>query len=169
MSSIAELRAFLRFRQLQLAALVLLLAGIGTIAFQIKLCVLDPDIWWHLKVGDWIIDHAAVPHTGILSRTAANRPWVAYSWGYEVLLARAYAWFGLMGIGLYGALLTIAVAYSVFWMLRRLSGQFWLSCIGAGVVCSAFLFNGMPGPSSFPSCCSPSHSLYCSRRTAVAA
>src|SRR5215831_2297372 len=146
MSALTEIRALSRFRQVQLAALVLLLAGIGTIAFQIKLCVLDPDIWWHLKVGDWIIDHIAVPHTGILSRTAATRPWVAYSWGYEVLLSRAYAWFGLVGIGLYGTLLTLMVAYSVYWMLRRLSGQFWLACIGAGIVCSAFLFNGMPRP-----------------------
>ena len=149
MTALSEIRALLRFRQLQLAALVLLLAGIGTIAFQIKLCVLDPDIWWHLKVGDWIIDHVAVPHTGILSRTAASRAWVAYSWGYEVLMSRAYAWFGLMGIGLYGTLLTIAVAYSVYWMLRRLSGHFWLACIGTGAVCSAFLFNGMPRPFFF--------------------
>src|ERR1039458_4833335 len=41
-----------------------------------------------------IVEHLAVPHTGILSRTAANR-----SWGYEVLLSRAYAWFGRLGIG----------------------------------------------------------------------
>ncbi len=149
MSAFSEIRALSRFRQVQLAALVLLLAGIGAIAFQIKLCVLDPDIWWHLKVGDWIVDHFAVPHTGILSRTAATRPWVAYSWGYEVLLSRAYAWFGLIGIGLYGTLLTLMVAYSVYWMLHRLSGQFWLACVGAGIVCSAFLFNGMPRPFFF--------------------
>lgn len=149
MSALAEIRALSRLRPVQLAALVLLLAGIGTIAFQIKLCVLDPDIWWHLKVGDWIIDHFAVPHTGILSRTAANRSWVAYSWGYEVLMSRAYAWFGLIGIGLYGVLLTIAVAYSVHWMMRRLCGNFWLACIGAGITCSAFLFNGMPRPFFF--------------------
>ena len=149
MSALTEIRALSRFRPIQLAALVLLLAGIGTIAFQIKLCVLDPDIWWHLKVGDWIIDHAAVPHTGILSRTAASRPWVAYSWGYEILMSRAYAWFGLIGIGLYGVLLTLAVAYSIYWMLRRLSGNFWLASVGAGIVCSAFLFNGMPRPFFF--------------------
>ena len=53
-----------------------------------------------------IVEHLAVPHTGILSRTAANR-----SWGYEVLLSRAYAWFGRLGIGLYGTFLTLAVAY----------------------------------------------------------
>ena len=81
--------AFIRF--MQLCALVALLTGMGVIAFQSKYCVLDADIGWHLKVGDWIIDHLAVPHTGILSRTAANRPWVAYSWGYELMLSRAYA------------------------------------------------------------------------------
>jgi len=149
MSALTEIRALSRFRPVQLAVLALFLAGIGTIAFQIKLCVLDPDIWWHLKVGDWIIDYAAVPHTGILSRTAASRPWVAYSWGYEILMSRAYAWFGLIGIGLYGVLLTLAVAYSIYWMLRRLSGNFWLASVGAGIVCSAFLFNGMPRPFFF--------------------
>jgi hypothetical protein len=66
-----------------------------------------------------------------------------------VLLSRAYAWFGLIGIGIYGTLLTLMVAYSVYWMLHRLSGQFWLACIGAGIVCSAFLFNGMPRPFFF--------------------
>src|ERR1035438_307700 len=144
-----ELRALLRIRLLQLCALVALLTGVGVIAFQLKFCVLDLDIWWHLKVGDWIVEHLAVPHSGILSRTAANRPWVAYSWGYEVLLSRAYAWFGLLGIGVFGTLLTLAVAFSIFWMLRRLSRQFWIACLGTFIVCWSFLFNGTPRPFFF--------------------
>ena len=139
----------LRLRWLQLCALVGLLTGVGVIAFQRKLCVLDLDIWWHLKVGDWIVEHLAVPHTGILSRTAANRPWVAYSWGYEVLLSWSYARFDLLGIGIFGTFLTLAVTYAIYWMLRRLSGRFWLACVLTGVVCSAFLFNGMPRPFFF--------------------
>ena len=149
MSTVQELHTLLRIRWLQLCALVVLLTGAGTIALQLKLCVLDLDIWWHLKVGDWIVEHLAVPHTGILSRTAANRPWIAYSWGYEVLLSRAYAGFGLIGIGLFGTLLTLAVAFAIYWMLRRLSGRFWLACVLTGVVCLAFLFNTMPRPFFF--------------------
>jgi len=140
---------FLRNRWVQLSALSALLAGIGIIALRLKYFVLDYDIWWHLKVGDWIIENLSLPHTGILSRTAAARPWVAYSWGYEVLLSRAYAWFGLIGLGVYGVLLTIGVAAAAYWMVRRLSGHFWFSCVLAGVVCSAFLFNGMPRPVFF--------------------
>jgi hypothetical protein len=72
---------FLRNRWLQLSAVSALLAGIGIIALRLKYSVLDYDIWWHLKVGDWIVDNLSLPHSGILSRTAAARPWVAYSWG----------------------------------------------------------------------------------------
>ena len=74
---------------------------------------------------------------------------MAYSWGYEVLLSRAYAWFGLIGIGTFGVLLTIAVACSVYWMVRRLSGRFWIAWALAGVTCWAFLFSGMPRPFFF--------------------
>ena len=144
-----DLRSLLRFRPLQLLGLAAFLAAIGGMSFYTKLCVIDNDIWWHLKVGDWMVEHFAVPHTGILSRTAATRPWVAYSWGYEVLMSFAYRWFGLMGIGLYGTLLTILVAYAVYWMLRRISGRFWVSLVLAALTCWSFLFNGMPRPVFF--------------------
>jgi len=144
-----RLLALLRIRVLQLSGLVVLLTGVGALAFEVKYCVLDADIGWHLKVGDWIIAHGALPHTGILSRTAANRPWVAYSWGYEVLLSRAYDWFGLVGVGLFGTLLTLAIAGAVFWMLLRLSGRFWLALGLTAVVCWLFLFIAMPRPLFF--------------------
>lgn len=124
----------------------MLLGAVAWRAFELKFCVLDLDIWWHLKVGDWIQQNRAFPHTGIFSRTAANRPWVAYSWGYEVLLSRAYHWFDLVGVGVFGTLLTVAVAYSVYWMIRHLSGRFWFACVVAVATCSAFLYNLMPRP-----------------------
>jgi hypothetical protein len=149
MSFTAELQAFSWRRGMQLLVLGGLLAFVAGQSMWLKFCVLDLDIWWHLKVGDWIIQHAAVPHTGILSRTVANRPWVAYSWGYEVLLSLAYRWFGLVGIGVFGVLLTLAVAYSIFWMSRRLSGRFRYSSLIAVVTCAAFIYNLMPRPVFF--------------------
>jgi hypothetical protein len=144
-----ELRGLLARRPLQLLVLAALLTAVAARSLLLKFSVLDLDIWWHLKVGDWIVEHHAVPHTGILSRTAADRPWVAYSWGYEVLLSRAYRWFGLVGIGVYGVLLTLAVAYSIYWMALRLSGRFWWACALATITCSAFLYNLMPRPVFF--------------------
>jgi hypothetical protein len=123
------------FRNLwvQIAALVTLLGAIGIYSLRTKYCATDYDTWWHLNVGDWIIQNSALPRTGILSRTAADRAWVAYSWGYEVLLSLAYSVFGLLGIGIFGTVLTVAVAFAAYWMLRRLSGRFWLACMLAGV------------------------------------
>jgi len=154
-----EFRALLRLRPLQLGALTALLTAVGAIAFALKFSVIDPDLWWHLKVGDWIVEHTAVPHTGIFSRTAASRPWVAYSWGYEVMLSRAYAWGSLVGIGVFGTLLTLMVAYAVFWMARRISGRFWPSWLLSIAAFSAFLFNGMPRPFFF------SIALFCATMT----
>jgi hypothetical protein len=138
--------SFLRNKWTQLSALVAFLSVIGINALHLKYAVRDPDLFWHLKVGDWIIEHSALPHTGILSRTAAELPWVAYSWGYEVLLSSSYSVGGLVGVGVFGVALTVLVAFFLYWMLYRLSGRFWLSSILAAVVCSAFLFNGMPRP-----------------------
>src|SRR5208282_132136 len=149
MSAAQELRGLFQRRLVQIIVLSSLLSFVAGHALYIKFCVLDLDIWWHLKVGDWIVEHVAVPHTGILSRTAADRPWVAYSWGYEVLLSRAYRWFGLVGIGVFGVLLTVAVAYSISWMARRLSGRFWYACLVADFTGSAFLYNLMPRPVFF--------------------
>jgi hypothetical protein len=146
MSFRQELWGLLQRRLIQMIVLTCLLTAVTARAMWLKFSVLDLDIWWHLKVGDWIIEHHAFPHTGILSRTAANRPWAAYSWGYEVLLSRAYAWFGLVGVGIFGTLLTLAVAYAVYWMVRRLSGKFWVASILATVSGSAFLFSLMPRP-----------------------
>lgn len=146
MSIMQELRGLLRLRALQLLALSSLLTLMAALAFKGHTTVRDPDIWWHLKVGDWIVEHHTVPYTGIFSRTAATHPWVAYSWTYEVLMSRAYAWFGLVGFALYGVLLTMAVTFVLFWMLHRLSGRFWTAWILALVGSFAFLFTLMPRP-----------------------
>lgn len=149
MAVLQEAGALLKFRVMQLIALAAMIAGIGGAAMDAKYCVLDPDIWWHLKVGDWIVEHVAVPHSGLFSSTAAERPWTAYSWGYEVLLSRAYAWFGLVGFGVFGIVLTVMVAAVLFWVLLELSGRFWIAWLLTSAACYAFLFGLMPRPVFF--------------------
>jgi len=45
--------------------------------------------------------------------------------------------------------LTLAVAYAIYWMLLRLSGSFWMAWILTWIVCWSFLFNGTPRPFFF--------------------
>ena len=133
----------------RLLVMAVLLTIIAAPSLLPKYSVTDPDIWLHLKVGDWVIEHRAVPHSGILSGTVADRPWAAYSWLYEVLLSIFHSRFHLVGIAVYGLLLTLAAAYSVVWMTRRLSGSFWRACLLTTVCCAAFLFNVLPRPVFF--------------------
>lgn len=46
----------------------------------------DPDLWWHLKTGQYIAEHGSVPHTDPFSYTRAGEPWVAHEWLTELLL-----------------------------------------------------------------------------------
>jgi hypothetical protein len=144
-----DLVGLLKLRALKLLALTALIVAVGTECLITRLSVIDPDMWWHLSVGDWIVQNRTFPHTGIFSRTAADRAWMAYSWGYEVLLSRAYIWFSFLGMGWFGAALTIAVAAAIFGMLHRISGRFWTSWALSILVFAAFLFNIAPRPVFF--------------------
>lgn len=149
MSVRQDLAGLLKLRALRLLAMTALITGVGTESFIKKISALDPDMWWHLSVGDWIVHNRSFPHTGIFSHTAANRPWMAYSWGYEVLLSQAYDWFSFIGMSLFGTVLTIAVAVAIFIMLYRISGRFWAAWLLCIAVWAAFLFNIAPRPVFF--------------------
>lgn len=136
-------------RASRVGMLALLLAIVSAPSMLPKYSVVDNDLWLHLKVGDWILEHHAVPHTGILSYTAGDRPWIAYSWVYEILLSIFHARLHLVGISVYGLLLTLAVSCCVFWMTRRLSRTFWMACFLATATCAAFLFRVYPRPVFF--------------------
>jgi len=146
MSALQELRDLLKLRALQLLALSSWLTVLTGIIMRSRMTVRDPDIWWHLAVGDWIVRHHTVPQVGLFSRTAGANPWVAYSWAYEVLLSYSYAWFGLVGFALFGILLTALVALVLFWMLHRLCGRFWRALTLAVIASFAFLFSLVPRP-----------------------
>src|SRR5262249_2219112 len=63
--------------------------------------VCDPDLWWHLRVGEWVVEHRAVPTTDPFSAYGQGKAWVAYSWLYEVLLYGLYSAIGLAGVVVY--------------------------------------------------------------------
>ena len=42
-------------------------------ASQAMVPVVDPDIWWHLRTGQWIVDHGQVPATDPFSAYGAGK------------------------------------------------------------------------------------------------
>jgi hypothetical protein len=107
--------------QAPLLVMVWLAAGIF-LGLKCLIVGFDADVWWHLAVGRWITDHGALPTTDPFSRLGLEqgRPWVAYSWLYELVIFRLYQSFGLAGIVLYrlALVLLIVIAFAQL-QLRR--------------------------------------------------
>jgi hypothetical protein len=89
-------------------------------------CVIDLDIWWHLRTGEWMLLHHAVPHVDLYSGALAGRPWLAYSWLFELVTVKLYQWLGLAGIVAYSSAMILAITVALFHMVRRLQGDFTL-------------------------------------------
>jgi hypothetical protein len=143
---VRELEQLSHKQIVRLAALGVLFTLFSVIILLSKGYLVDPDIWWHLKVGDWIVQHRSVPSVGILSRTAATRPWVAYSWGFEVILSRVYAWLGLMGFAYFGILLSVLVSIVLFATCFALSRRFWQSWLLTLLGTFAYVYSVFPRP-----------------------
>jgi hypothetical protein len=81
----------------------------------------DPDTYWHIAIGRWILAHHAVPHTGIFSYPMAAQPWDADEWLSEVVIAVLYDRLGWTGLVLAAALLLAAtLAMLLRFLLRAL-------------------------------------------------
>jgi hypothetical protein len=49
----------------------------------------DPDTFWHISTGQWILDHAQFPTVDVFSYTAAGNRWISTEWLSEILYAVA--------------------------------------------------------------------------------
>lgn len=63
-----------------------ILCFLVVIAFSLK-NLREPDLWWQIKTGEWIVENKQVPKTDIFSYTFEGKPWVNIKWGSEVLFA----------------------------------------------------------------------------------
>jgi tetratricopeptide (TPR) repeat protein len=58
----------------------------------------DLDLFFHLKTGEWVSQHKAIPHLDPFSLTAAGQPWVAHEWLSGLSLYLAHQACGLAGV-----------------------------------------------------------------------
>jgi hypothetical protein len=65
----------------------------------------DSDTGWHIRTGDWILTSGRIPRADIFSFTMAGRPWVAWEWLSDIVMALAHRTGGLAGVVLVAMLL----------------------------------------------------------------
>lgn len=87
-------------------------------------CIQDPDLWWHLRTGQWIVQHHAIPHVDTFSRFSVGKPWEAYSWLYELLVYGLFSKLGLAGIVIYTAGMLLAILVALRHLIQRMQTDF---------------------------------------------
>jgi len=85
----------------------------------------DPDLWWHLRTGNWIVSHRAVPWRDVFGRYTLGQPWLDYTWLFDVLVASVYRVKGLSGILAFTGTSMLACVACVYGLLsKRLSQRY---------------------------------------------
>ncbi len=108
--------------------------------------VQDLDIWWHLRTGQWIVEHRAVPVTDPFSSFGLGKPWAAYSWLFEVVVYGLYQGLGFYGIILYRVVLGFAIAVAIHRFVVKREPRFLVATglAGLAVLATARLVTERP-------------------------
>ena len=83
-----------------LAILVWLFAA-GSSGWQSLLA--DGDAGWHIRTGQYILDHHGVPHQDLYSFSKPGAPWYAWEWGSDVIFGSLQRLAGLKAVVLAAA------------------------------------------------------------------
>jgi hypothetical protein len=98
----------------------------------------DSDTYWHIAVGNWILDQGALPRADIYSFTKSGEPWISSSWLAQVLYALAYDLAGWAGpVVLAAASIAAAFALLAFFLGSRIPDKYAIALSVAALLLSA--------------------------------
>ena len=98
----------------------------------------DADTYWHIVVGQWIIDHRAVPHIDLFSFSMPGAHWITSGWLAEVLYFAAFRLAGWPGVAMLAALSAAAAFFLLtLLLLKRLPNVPVMIMVTAGIAMTA--------------------------------
>nr|MDP9115165.1 hypothetical protein [Acidobacteriota bacterium] len=77
----------------------------------------DADVGWHIRTGDYILDHHQVPHHDLYSFSKPAASWYAWEWLSDVIDALLFRWAGLKGVVLAAG---VIIALYATTLMRRI-------------------------------------------------
>jgi hypothetical protein len=87
-------------------ALVLWIFASGPMGWTALLA--DGDTGWHIRTGEFVLDHGYVPDHDLFSYSKPGETWYAWEWGADVIFALLHRAWGLKAITLLAGVLIIA-------------------------------------------------------------
>jgi hypothetical protein len=70
--------------------------------------LMDGDTGWHIRAGQWMLEHARVPAADLFSFSKPGAPWFAWEWLTDIAFALLHGWAGLKGVVLVAGLIIAA-------------------------------------------------------------
>jgi hypothetical protein len=100
--------------------------------------LIDPDTMWQITIGQWIVDHGAVPTTDVYSFTMRGQPWISTQWLAQVAYSQVFAVAGWTGPVVLAAL-CIAATFALFtrYLAKHLSESTTLVFVAAALALTA--------------------------------
>lgn len=105
----------LRWLTLNRLLMMVTIAAVFVMAFRTPI---DSDTLWHLRAGEWQIDHRALLQTDFFSHTRQGQHWINHSWLSQIILFASYAALGNAGLAFYTAILATAGMLFIYLQLE---------------------------------------------------
>ncbi|MDO8347219.1 MAG: hypothetical protein Q7S85_04925 [Rugosibacter sp.] len=109
----------------------------------------DPDFYWHLKTGEYIVAHGVLPQGDIFSYTSLGRPWVLDEWLSQVLMYLAHAWGGDLGVKIFVALAVTMCFWFCYGICKKILDGNQAKAFVSALLYYAFIIGVAPRPHLF--------------------
>lgn len=116
-------------RAFSLPAMIIVLLGVVAV-WSASTRFHDPDMWWHLKVGEQIWQTGELPQTDEFSYTTDSHAWIAHQWLPEVSMYAAYLAGGSGGLMMWLCVLATILFGSIYLLCASYSGNAKVALVG---------------------------------------
>lgn len=93
-----------------------------TFAVALIFCVKhigEPDVWWQIRTGQYVMEHGEVPKVDVFSYTYAGDPWINVKWFTEVVMAGFSDVLGPEFLMLQQAIAIVLICLLLFFTAKR--------------------------------------------------
>ncbi len=100
----------------------------------------DPDLWWHITIGRWMLSFQDIPAVDYWNLFGQGKPWVAYSWSLEILFAWVDQHWQINGLIILKLILAILLSATLFFVYGKIARDYLFGAI-LGVYATAACYN----------------------------
>jgi len=83
-----------------------------------KLLIGDGDTGWHIRTGQWIMEHGRVPDHDIFSFSKPGQPWFAWEWLWDVVFGWLHQKAGLAAVAV-ASMILLSFTFALLFRLTR--------------------------------------------------